>query len=355
MAKGSITIDDLLAVLWDARGSDLLVAAGSIPRIRVAGRLQTVDGIGKLSPGVTESMVKSLLNDEQWAEFAIDDVDFSLTWRDVARIRGNAFRQRGSVSLALRMMPCDVPGFDQLGLPPAVRALAQMEQGLVLVTGPTGSGKSTTLASLIDWINRNRPVHILTIEDPIEYEHLDQQALVSQRAIGDDAPTFATALRSALREDPDVLLVGELRDLESIGFALTMAKTGHLVFATLHANDTSQTVDRLLDAFPVDQQPQVRAQIASLLTAVVYQRLLPRIGGGQVAAFEVLISNIAIRNLINEAKTNQVRSLLQSGIHDGMQTFEMSLNTLVSAGLVTHDDAVAHTEYPQDIVADPGS
>lgn len=246
--------------------------------MRANGELSPIPNAEKLVPADTEAMLRELLTDSQWHEFETGDLDFSFTWRKLARIRGNVFRQRGSIAIAMRMMPSEIPSFDQLGLPPVVRDFAKLSRGLVLVTGPTGSGKSTTLAALVDWINVNRAVHVITIEDPIEYVHWHQKAVINQRAVGDDAETFASALRSALREDPDVMLIGEMRDLESIQVALTMAETGHLVFATLHTNDTAQTVDRLIDAFPGDQRTQIRSQLAAVLTAVVYQRMLPRTG-----------------------------------------------------------------------------
>lgn len=349
MSESRSTVDELLALVWELKGTDLLLTAGSPPRIRANGELKPVPEAAKLLPYDTEAMLRPLLNDTQWRKFDDSDLDFSFTWRNLARIRGNAYRQRNSVAVALRMMPSEIPSLDQLGIPPAVRELAKLQQGLVLVTGPTGSGKSTTLASLIDWINNNRAIHILTIEDPIEYVHWHKMAAVDQRSVGDDAQTFASALRSALREDPDVLMVGEMRDLESIQFAMTLAETGHLVFGTLHTSSTSGTVDRLIDVFPGDQQDQVRAMLASVLTAVVYQRLLPRIGGGQVAAFEVMIANTPLRNLIREGKTNQLRNQLQIGSREGMQTLEVALNELVRAGLVTYEDAIARAEFPREI------
>jgi len=344
------TVDELLAELWEAKGSDLLLTAGTAPRVRADGQLRSVSNTTKLTPADTEGMLREILTEAQRQKFENGDLDFSFTWRNLARIRGNAFRQRGSVTIALRMMPSSIPTMDELGLPQALRETARLKQGLVLTTGPTGSGKSTTLASLIDWINRNRAVHVLTIEDPIEYVHWHKMAAVNQRAVGDDVQTFAQALRSALREDPDVLLVGELRDLESIRSALTLAETGHLVFGTLHTNDTAQTIDRLIDVFPGDQQPQIRSQLAGVITAVVYQRLLPRIDGGRVAAFEMMVANTAIRNLIREGKINQLRSQVVTGQREGMQTLEASLNQLVAEGMVTYEDALSRSTHPKEIV-----
>ena len=350
MSGEVLSVDSLLALVWEVRGTDLLLSAGTAPRIRSGGALRPVEGAPTMSPADTESLLRSLLSESQWQKYETGgDLDFSFSWRDHARIRGNGFRQRGSVAVALRMMPSEIPDFDQLALPVVVRNLTRLEQGLVLVTGPTGSGKSTTLASMINWINENRAVHILTIEDPIEYVHSHKVAAVNQRAVGEDAESFASALRSALREDPDVLLVGEMRDLESIRFALTLAETGHLVFGTLHTNDTAQTVDRMIDVFPGNQQHQIRAQLAVVLTAVVYQRLLPRLSGGLVAAHEILVANQPVKNLIREAKTNQLRNQLVTGQRDGMQTLEQSLTALVADGTVSYDAAVARSLYPREI------
>lgn len=344
------TVDELLDALWTAGGTDLLLTAGHCPLIRVSGALTPVSGTVPLELGDTERMAAEVLPAARLDAFtAGSDIDFSFSWQSRARIRGNAFRQRGAVAVALRLIPKSIPGFDQLGLPPAVRRFGTLKQGLVLVTGPTGSGKSTTLASIIDWVNTHRAVHVLTIEDPIEYTHDHKLAAVNQREVGSDTPSFAAALRSALREDPDVLLVGELRDLDSIRNALTLAETGHLVFGTLHTNDAVQTVDRLVDVFPGDQQPQIRVQVAASLTGVVYQRLVPRVGGGMVAAFEVLIATPPVRNLVKEGKTNQIRNVIVTGQRDGMQTLETSLSELVRQGLVSHEEAVGRSLHPKEI------
>jgi twitching motility protein PilT len=257
--------------------------------------------------------------------------------------------QRGHTAVALRMVPRQVPSMQQLGLPPILGQFVRQHQGLVIVTGPTGSGKSTTLAALINLINQERSCHILTVEDPIEYVHDHLRSTVNQREVGSDTASFADALRAALREDPDVLMVGEMRDLESIRFALTVAETGHLVLASLHTNDTAQSLARMVDVFPGEQQAQVRTQLAAALTGVVYQRLLPRIGGGLVAAFEVLVGTYAVRNLIKDSKTHQLRNSLVTGQKDGMITFEQSLSALVQAGVVTYEDAVARSLYAKDI------
>ncbi len=347
-------IDALLGVLWSAGGTDLLLTAGMPPQIRLHGDLNAVPEHPVLTREDTDGLLAELLTAEQAATWqATHEYDFSFSWRDDARVRGNAFTQRGETAVALRMIPREVPTMAQLGLPPVLDDFTRQHQGLVLVTGPTGSGKSTTLAAVIDRINTERACHIITVEDPIEYVHVHKRSAVNQREVGSDTASFPDALRSALREDPDVLLVGEMRDLESIRFALTIAETGHLVFATLHTNDTAQSLGRIIDVFPAEQQAQVRVQLAAALTGIVYQRLIPRIGGGLVAAYEVLVANSAIRNLIKEGKTHQLRNSLVTGHREGMVTFEQSLSALVQAGLVTHEDAVARSLYPRDIEVRP--
>ena len=349
LTKAQLTVEDLLQQLWDVRGTDLLLSAGTQPRARVDGELRALEGTPVLTGEQTRRLVDDLLTTSQKEAFTgRRELDFSFTWKD-ARVRGNAFHQRDTLACALRLIPSAIPSFDALGLPPGVRQLAQLKQGLVLVTGPTGSGKSTTLASLIDHVNTHRAVHVLTIEDPIEYVHDHKRSAVNQREVGEDTDSFVDALRSALREDPDVILVGEMRDLESIRFALTLAETGHLVLATLHTNDTSQAVDRMVDVFPGDQQPQIRVQLAATLTAVVHQRLMPRVGGGLVAAYEVLLANAPVRNLVKEGKTNQLRNQIVTGQREGMQTLEQSLSALVSAGVVSLDEAVARSAFPRDV------
>ncbi|MEI2716591.1 MAG: PilT/PilU family type 4a pilus ATPase [Candidatus Nanopelagicales bacterium] len=344
------TVDSLLGALWDAGGTDLHLSAMSRPLIRVHMDLIPLAGTEVMKPAEIERLARELLTDEQLDDCRRGhDVDFSFGWRGQARIRGNAYRQRNTVALALRIMPHTIPSFDDLGIPMSVRELAAADQGLILVTGPTGSGKSTTLATMLDWIAANRAVHIITIEDPIEYVHSHQKAAVHQRAVGEDTESFAAALRSALREDPDVILVGELRDLESIRFALTLAETGHLVLATVHTNDTAQTMDRLVEVFPGDEQSQIRTQLALSLKAVVYQRLLPRRGGGLVAAYEVLKNNSSIRNLIKEGRTNQLRNQLIMGRKEGMMSLEDSLSDLVQKGLVDYEQAAIRSQHPNEV------
>ena len=347
-------VDSMLAELWELKGTDLLLTAGMPPQLRVDGALRPITGHAVLTPDDTESLLEDILMPEQKARWAdAHEYDFSFSWREHARVRGNAFTQRGATAVALRVIPREIPTPDALGLPPALLHFARQHQGLILITGPTGSGKSTTLASAIDLVNTERACHVITIEDPIEYVHEHKRSAVNQREVGTDTGTFAGALRAVLREDPDVLLVGEMRDLESIRFALTVAETGHLVFGTLHTNDTAQSLSRMIDVFPSEQQDQIRIQLAASLSAVIYQRLVPRIGGGMVAAFEVLIGTPAVRNLIKEGKTHQLRNALVTGSRDGMVTLEQSLSLLVQNGVVSYDDAVARSLYPKDIEARP--
>ena len=343
-------IDPYLQILWDRKGSDLLLVSGSAPRVRVDGGLQPVEGAPALSAADIESIVSAMLSPDQVATLEeFQDVDFSLTWSDKARLRGSAFHQRGELALALRMIPSEIPTFDELGLPPIAEWVARLPRGLVLLTGPTGSGKSTTLASVIDRINATRAVHILTIEDPVEYVHDHNLSAVNQREIGVDSPSFERALRSALREDPDVLLVGEMRDLESIQLALTLAETGHLVFSTLHTNDAAQAIDRIIDVFPAYRQDQIRVQLGASLGAVIAQRLVPRIGGGMMAAFEILVANHPVRNLIREGKTNQLLNVMTTSQSEGMCTLESSLVDLVRSEQVTYDDAMAISAHPKEL------
>jgi len=347
-------VDALLAELWKARGTDLLLTAGMPPQIRVHGELHAVIGQPALTGDDTEAMLAELLTEDQLRKRGqIHELDFSFTWRTSARIRGNAFTRCGLTAVSLRMVPHEIPTMTQLGLPPVLGSFVRQHQGLVLVTGPTGSGKSTTLAAMVNQINSDRACHIITIEDPIEYVHAHKRSAVNQREVGTDTASFAAALKAALREDPDVLLVGEMRDLESIRFALTLAETGHLVFATLHTNDTAQTLARVIDVFPAEQQTQVRVQLAAALTGIVYQRLVPRLDSGVVAAYEVMVATTAVRSLIKDGKTHQLRNCLLTGQRDGMITFEQSLSTLVQSGIVAYEEAATRSLYPADIEARP--
>ena len=298
----------------------------------------------------TERLARELLSPERWETFqGRGDLDFSFNWQGRARFRINVFRQRGSVGMALRLIPYQIPNYDQLGVPAVVRGLTSLPQGLILVTGPTGSGKSSTLAAMVNDVLATRPCHVITIEDPIEYVYRHQIGIVEQREVGADVRSFPDALRAALRQTPDVLLIGEMRDLETITTAITVAETGHLVLATLHTNDTTQAVDRMVDVFPAEQQQQVRVQLSSTLAAVIYQQLLPRRGGGRVAAFEVLLNTFAVQNLIKEAKTRQLRNVIATSAKEGMVTMERSLVDLIRAGLVDPAHAAARSQYPEEL------
>ena len=302
------------------------------------------------TPISVERVVKEIVGPDLNPTYEAErEIDFAFSWHERARLRCNAFHQRESCALALRIIPYDIPGFTQLGLPPAVESLVDLPMGLVIVTGPTGSGKSTTLAAMIDYINRARRCHIVTIEDPIEYVHANHRSAVSQREVGSDTESFGRALRSVLREDPDVLLVGEMRDQESIATTLTIAETGHLVFATLHTNDSSQALDRIVDIFPSDRREQIQVQLASTLEGVIYQRLVPRVGGGLVAAYEVLMANHAVRNLIREGKTRQLRNVVSTHQSEGMQTIEMGLNALLAEEIIDYDTALRISLYPKEL------
>jgi twitching motility protein PilT len=343
-------IDAYLQILLEQVASDLILSAGAPPTMRKDGSLVPI-AVDALRPDQIEQIGQELLATDRWARFqAQGDLDFSFNWKGQARFRINAFKQRGSVGLALRLIPYQIPNFDQLGVPMVVRGLTRSGQGLILVTGPTGSGKSSTLAAMVNDIVASRPCHVITIEDPIEYVYRHQRGIVEQREVGADVASFADGLRAALRQTPDVLLIGEMRDLETISAAITIAETGHLVLATLHTNDTTQAVDRIVDVFPAQQQQQVRVQLSNTLAAVIYQQLLPRRDGpGRVAAFEILLNTIPVQNLIKEGKTRQLRTVLETGLKDGMKTMERSLGELVKAGLVDLAAAAARAQYPEEL------
>ncbi len=352
MSEPDLTpIDAYLHEIWNRRASDLLLTVGAPPLLRVDGALEPIDG-PPLTPEGLGRLVVTVLGEELAHRFHDEkEVDFSFGWGDAARFRANAFHQRGYAALSLRLIPRRIPTFDAIGLPQSARDLVTLPQGLVLVTGPTGAGKSTTLAAMIEAINRDRACHILTIEDPIEYVYEHRRSAVNQRELGADTNSFGRALRSVLREDPDVLLVGEMRDNETIASTLTIAETGHLVFATLHTNDAAQTLDRIVDVFPSDQQAQIRVQLAGALQAIVSQRLIPRRGdaGGRVAAFEVLVATYAVRNIVRDGRTNQLRNQITTGSKDGMQTLEASLSELVAAGVIEYEEALNHTLIPAEV------
>jgi twitching motility protein PilT len=347
-----LNLTDLLKRMVKEEGSDLHITANSPPRIRLHGELKPMEDLHNLTPAETKQLAYSVLTEAQKHRFEEKlELDFSFGIKDVARFRGNIFNQRGTTAAVFRMIPYEIKTFEQLGLPPVVRKLCQRPRGIVLVTGPTGSGKSTTLASILDLINETRPEHMLTIEDPIEFVHHHKRCLVNQREVEADTHSFANALRAALREDPDVVLIGEMRDLETIESALRIAETGHLTFGTLHTNSAASTINRIIDVFPAHQQSQIRAQLSLVLEGILCQTLLPRADGkGRVMAMEILVPNPAIRNLIREDKVHQVYSAMQSGQEKfGMQTFNQALHTLYQKGLITLDVALGRSSNPEEL------
>ncbi|MFH2071309.1 MAG: PilT/PilU family type 4a pilus ATPase [Actinomycetota bacterium] len=341
VAETDLHVNGLLTRLVEMHGSDLHLTAGTVPQVRVDGKMIPLDGGPRLTPQILQALVYALLTGDQREKLENSlELDFSHPVAGLGRFRVNAFFQRGSIGVVMRAIPDAVPSLEDLNMPTAVRQFAAMSRGLVLVTGATGSGKSTTLASLIDLINETRAVHIMTVEDPIEFLHRHKRAIVNQREVGQDTTSFSIALRQALRQDPDVILVGELRDLETMATALTAAETGHLVFATLHTQTAAQSVERMIDVFPSHQQQQVRVQLAGSLQGVVTQQLVPTVEGtGRIAAVEVLVVTSAVRNLIREGKQHQITSLMQAGGKYGMQTMDQALAMLVTAGRVSMKEA----------------
>ncbi len=344
-------INDLLALVIQWRGSDLHLASGSPPVVRVNGDLRPIPEMPELNGSQIRQMVYSILTQKQREKFENElELDTSYALPGKGRFRVNVFLQRDSVGCVMRAIPYDVVDFDALGVPPAVKTWAFLPRGLVLITGPTGSGKSTTLASLIDIVNRERSVHIMTVEDPIEFLHTHKRSLINQREVGEDTHSFAAALKHVLRQDPDVILVGEMRDLETISTALTAAETGHLVFATLHTQDAPQSIDRVIDVFPAHQQQQVRVQLASALQGICTQQLLPtRDGQSRAIACEVMVATPAVRNLIREGKTHQLYSVLQAGGRYGMVSMDMSLVQLVRNGRISMEMALERCSNEEDL------
>jgi twitching motility protein PilT len=341
---------DVMLETMHKGASDLHLTAGSPPLIRIRGQLTPLD-TPILTPQAVREVVYSILTDEQRKRLENDwQIDFAYSLPGAARFRVNAYFQRASIGAAFRLIPSDMPRLDSLGLPPVLRDFTRKPRGFVLVTGPTGSGKSTTLAAMLDVINEERHEHIMTIEDPIEFLHKHKNCIVNQRELGADAKSFGLALKAALRQDPDVILVGEMRDLETISTALTAAETGHLVFATLHTQDTAQTVDRIVDVFPPEQQQQVRVQLSVALQGIVTQQLLPTTDGkGRAVGTEILVPTPAVRNLIREGKTHQIYSALQTGGTHGMQTMDASLADLVRQQKITRELAEARSSTPEEL------
>ncbi|REJ77292.1 MAG: type IV pilus twitching motility protein PilT [Acidobacteria bacterium] len=347
-----VTLPELLKKMTDAGGSDLHITTKSPPQVRVHGHLRPLDGYPPFTPAETKRLAYSVLTDAQKHRFEENlELDFSFGLKGLSRFRANLFNQKGAVGAVFRAIPYEIFGFEKLGLPPVVKDLCKKPRGLILVTGPTGSGKSTTLASMVDKINIDRHEHILTIEDPIEFLHNHKSCVVNQREVNSDTHGFADALRTALRQDPDVVLVGEMRDLETIEMALRIAETGHLTFATLHTNSAVSTINRIIDVFPAGQQAQIRTQLSLVLEGIMCQALLPKASGdGRCMAMEVLIPNSAIRNLIREDKIHQIYSMMQTGQDKyGMQTFNQALATLYQKRLITLDGAMARTSNPDEL------
>jgi twitching motility protein PilT len=346
------SIDDLLEQLVAAGASDLHISIGSPPAIRVRGHIERLDGYEPFTPEDTRALLYRILNSEQQKQFEIKrQLDFAYSIPGLARFRVNVYYQREAVGAAFRVIPTDIKSAEELGLPAVLHELAQQPRGIVLVTGPTGSGKSTTLAAIIDEINRTRAEHILTVEDPVEFVHKHKKCIVNQREIGPDALSFAEALKAALRQDPDVILVGEMRDLETISTALTAAETGHLVFGTLHTQSAPSTIDRIIDVFPPAGQEQVRIMIANSLQGVVTQTLLPTADGqGRVAALEILLPDDAVRNLIRQGKVEQIYSVMQTNTKNGMQTMEQALADLTIRGVVKLEDALNRSSRREQLI-----
>jgi twitching motility protein PilT len=351
-AAGEVRIRDLLEEMIAKSASDLHITVGERPKLRVDGELRDASYPRALTPKDTLSIAYSILTEQQKKRFEThDELDFSFGIQNLSRFRGNCFKQRGCIAMALRQIPYELKGLDELGVSAVVKKLAEKPRGLVLVTGPTGSGKSTTLAAMLDKINTERKGHILTIEDPIEFLHHHKGCTVNQREVGTDTESFAAALKYALRQDPDVILVGEMRDLETIGAALTIAETGHLVLATLHTNSAAESINRIIDAFPSHQQSQVRAQLAFVLEGVVTQTLVPRARGrGRVVATEVMLCTPAIRALIRDEKIHQIYSLLQAGKKHGMHTMNDSLAQLIMRREITAEEGVRRSSDPNELL-----
>jgi twitching motility protein PilT len=349
-AQPAVKIELLLEEVVKKKASDLHLQVGLPPMLRIDGQLTPLYGASQLTEEIVEALVFSLLDEDQKQILLRDkEFDFSFAFGELGRFRVNAFHERGNLAAAMRLLTNEIRSADQLGLPPIVSKFTDFPRGLVLITGPTGSGKSTTLSALINKINTEKAAHIITVEDPIEYTHASKKSVIVQREVHYDTYSFSTALRSALREDPDVVMIGEMRDLETIAAAITIAETGHLVFATLHTNSASQSLDRMIDVFPPHQQPQVRAQLGNILMAICSQRLVPALGGGRVVATEVLVATPAVRNVIREGKNYQLEAIIQTGAEFGMQSMDRTLVNLVHSGAISYDEARNVAVDPQEL------
>ncbi len=352
-----VHIDDLLKEVVRRNASDLHLCVGVPPILRIDGQLYRMN-FQPATPKQTQRLIYEILTDEQIQRFENNlELDFSYSLQDTARFRVNVYKERGCIAAAFRLIPRRIPTIRELELPTILEEIVMRPRGLVLVTGPTGHGKSTTLAAMINHLNNTKSLHIITIEDPIEYLHPHRKCIINQRELGEDTKSFPSALRAALREDPDVILVGEMRDPETIAIAITAAETGHLVLSTLHTNSAAETIDRIIDVFPPNQQPQIRVQLSMNLVAVISQQLLPRapgaprnpFGGGRIAAVEIMIANPAIRNLIREGKTYQIPSIIQTSAAEGMQTMDQALRDLYVRGFITYEDAIARAHNPEEL------
>lgn len=340
MRADELRIETLLEEVVRRKASDLHIQVSLPPMFRIDGSLVPIPNTPVLDDATAERLIFAILDEDQQQILIKDkEFDFSFAFGNLGRFRVNAFHERGNIAAALRLIPNEIKTIQELGMPQIINNFAEYPRGLVLVTGPTGSGKSTTLAALIDRINSETAKHIITIEDPIEFTHRSKKSVVVQREVHYDTYSFNAALRSSLRQDPDVVLIGEMRDLETISAAITIAETGHLVFATLHTNSASQSIDRMIDVFPPHQQPQIRTQLSNILMAICSQRLIPAIGGGRVVATEIMVATPAARNIIREGKTHQLDALIQTGADQGMQTMDRTLVGLVQQGVITHDEA----------------
>ncbi|MFY9821622.1 MAG: type IV pilus twitching motility protein PilT [Thermoanaerobaculia bacterium] len=345
------TLNQLLKSMVEMGGSDLHITTNSPPQVRVDGHLRPLS-LPPMTPSETKQLAYSILTDNQKHRLEENlEIDLSFGIKGLARFRANIFHQRGAIAAVFRQIPYEIKGFRELGLPIIIERLCEKPRGLILVTGPTGSGKSTTLAAMIDKINRERSEHIVTIEDPVEYLHSHKKCIVNQREVAADTHSFTAALRSALRQDPDVVLIGEMRDLETVEAALRIAETGHLTFATLHTNSAAQTINRIIDVFPAHQQGQIRAQLSLVLEGIVCQALLPKVGGkGRAMAMEILIPSSAIRNLIREDKVHQIYGMMQAGqAKHGMQTFNQALAALYFKRMITLETALGRSSYPDEL------